>query len=131
MAKEILIADDDSALCRLLTMHCRHMGLSVRMAHDAMHALLLIHKQKPDLVLLDISMPAGNGISVCEMLSSDPRLNSIPVIIMSGTQDEQVIQRAESLGAIFVHKHTDFWQSLKPEICKVLRLDPSTPKKCA
>lgn len=125
--KEILLADDDPSFCRLMTVHCQHLGLNVRTAHDAMHALTVIHKNQPDLILMDIQMPAGNGISACEMLFSDPRLSGIPVIIISGTACEKEIQRCHDLGARFVPKTVDLWPRLKPIICESLGITPGKP----
>ena len=50
--KNVLIADDDAMLVRVLTVRCRHLGLAVRQASDAMLALVMIHKDPPDLVII-------------------------------------------------------------------------------
>ena len=50
--KTVLIADDDTMLVRVLTVRCRHLGLEVRQASDAMLALVMIHKDPPDLVII-------------------------------------------------------------------------------
>lgn len=117
---EVLIADDDQSLCRVFTVRCQQMGLKVRTAHDAMHALILIHKHVPDLIIMDISMPAGDGLSACEMLANDPRLSSIPVIILSGSSQPQDIQRCQELGAHYVLKQPHCWPEMKTKICGLL-----------
>jgi len=130
-AKHILIADDDAALCRVLTVHCQHLGLHVHTAHDAMHALLLIHKDRPDMVLMDISMPAGNGLSACEMLATDRRLADLPIVVISGSSREQDMRRCDELGVRFVQKDGSLWQRLKPMICEQLGLRCETrPVAC-
>ncbi len=122
--KEVMIVDDDQGLCRLMTVQCRHLGLMVRTSPDAMQALLMIHKKPPDLIILDINMPAGNGLSVCEMLASDKRLSRIPVIMLSGQSDAQTIDRCRSMGAHFVAKSADAWPIMKQMICRLLNLEP-------
>jgi len=122
MSKTILIADDDAGLCRMLTVRCKHLGLDVRTAHDAMHALVIAHKCEPDLIIMDISMPAGDGLSACEMLKNDQRLMSVPVIILSGTSSESQIQRCEDMDAHFVSKNADIWNNLGKLITGILNI---------
>ena len=59
----ILIADDDMGLVRLLRLSLESLGVKILQAHDAMYALTVIHKSPPDLVVLDVNMPAGSGLS--------------------------------------------------------------------
>jgi len=128
--KSILIADDHATLVRVLTVRCRELGLLVKSASDAMYALTLIHKEPPDLVLMDVNMPAGNGLSVCEMLSSDRRLSTIPVIVLTGQTDEKTISRCQEIGVHYVAKSPDAWPQLKPLIQQLLGL-PVSPNKAA
>ncbi len=116
----ILIADDDGSVRRVLTVRCRHLGFEVRTAPDAMMALTLIHKDPPTVIMLDISMPAGNGVSVLEMVRSDRRLSGIPVIVHSGEPDEDVMQRCRKLDAHFVPKSPDAWEALKPLLSSMM-----------
>ncbi|HYW79936.1 MAG TPA: response regulator [Thermoguttaceae bacterium] len=123
--KKILIADDDRDLVRVLQMRCRQLGVDVITAHDAMTALTLIHEQRPDLVCLDISMPAGSGLSVCEMLSSDENLSSTAVIMLTGSNDEETIRRCHELCAYYVLKSSDVWQRMEPIVCELLEIQPA------
>ena len=120
--KRILIADDDAALVRVLVLRCKHIGLHVIGCHDAMHALTLIHKDPPDLIIFDVNMPAGDGIAASEMLAADKRLRHIPIIVMTGQSRDGYTQRCETLGAEYVLKEGDVWQRLKPLISKLLDL---------
>jgi DNA-binding response OmpR family regulator len=124
-AKRVLIADDDFDLAQLLSMRCRQMGLEVFRSPDALHALLGSHRIEPDLVVLDVNMPAGNGLSVCEMMSGDRELSKVPVIIITGSPDEAIRQRCQQLGAKLVCKGPQFWEQLEPLICEVLGLEPA------
>jgi len=118
--KRILIADDDDALVRVMTVHCRHLGVEVRSAPDAMMALTHIHRDPPDLAMIDVNMPAGNGLSVCEMLANDPRLASIPIIVFTGSSDEQTLARCQAFGAHYVLKSPDAWVQLKALIPQLI-----------
>ena len=92
--KTILIADDDHELVHVLAVRCRRLGLNVLCAHDAFTSLSLVKTGRPDVVCLDVDMPAGNGLSVCEMLSSDAACRTIPIIILTGRTDPETIMRA-------------------------------------
>ncbi len=122
--KTILIADDQRELVRAIQLRCRHLGLETLVAHDAMTALTLINEHRPDLVCLDVNMPAGNGLSVCEMLAGDEQLASIPVIILTGRADDETIRRCHSMCAYYVLKSSDVWQRIEPLLHELLGIEP-------
>ncbi len=123
-AKTILIADDDRDLVRVLSMRCRQLGARVIAAYDAMTALTLVHEERPDLIILDIKMPGGSGLSVCEMLACDGRFASIPVLVLTGRADEETIRRCQAMRAHYVFKSGDVWERIAPLIARVLELAP-------
>jgi len=123
-SKTILIADDDSDLVDALAMRCRQLGLSVFVAYDGLTALTLLNQQSPDLVCLDVNMPGGSGMAVCEMLASDPNHAEIPVIIYTGRSDDQTKTRCKQLGAHYVLKTRDAWPRLTHLVCTLLDIKP-------
>jgi DNA-binding response OmpR family regulator len=124
--KSIFIADDDSQLVRALSLRCQKMGLQVREAYDSVTALSQIHAQPPDFICLDVNLPGGNGLSLCEMLCSDDRTAGIPKIILTGRSDPDTIRRCHMLCAYYVEKSTDVWQRLAPLLCELLGEEPAT-----
>jgi len=98
MAKTILIIDDDKDWVRMLTMRLEHTGYQVEVAFDAIQAIAQTIDLKPDLVLLDIIMPAGGGIGVLENLRVNVKTFNIPVIALTGRSDKQTKEAAEKLG---------------------------------
>ncbi|MFD2935474.1 response regulator [Spirosoma flavum] len=63
----------------------------------------------PTLILLDLDMPRVNGYEVLESLRTSPTLRSIPVLVLSGTRDEQTVRKAYELGAnAFMSKPNTF-----------------------
>lgn len=128
-SKTVLIADDDHALVQALALRLHGLGLRVQAAHDALSALKAAHDSPPDLILLDVNMPAGNGLSVCEMLASDTQLSSIPVIIMTGREDPVTIRRCHELLAYYVLKCPDVWRRIEPVLFELLNLSqaPTSP----
>ena len=97
MQKALLIADDDRELVAAIAFRCRRRGLKVLLAYDAFTALSLAKAEAPDMACLDVEMPAGNGLSVCEMLASDEACRSIPVAIINGAEDPETIIRCRDL----------------------------------
>ncbi len=116
----ILIADDDKDLADYLAIRCRRMGAEVDVAHDGLTALNKVQFNEPDIVCLDVNMPGGTGLSVCEMLAGDERMNEIPVIILTGHTDTETIRRCHELCAYYVPKCDDVWYRIEPLLRELL-----------
>jgi CheY-like chemotaxis protein len=125
--KTILIADDDPVVMLALTQRLQHLGYDVFRSPDAAHALLGVLKCYPDLVILDVTMPSGNGLAVCEMMASDARYAKIPVIIHSGFADEATKARCLSLGAHHVEKSPQSWAQIRQLIETLIGNDRQAP----
>jgi len=81
---KILVVEDDDDLRRGLTLRVRTLGYDVVVAQDGVGAVSAARQEHPDLVLLDIGLPAGNGIAVLERYSNLPALHAIPVVVLTG-----------------------------------------------
>lgn len=123
MKKTILIADDDADVVDLLARRCRALDLDVDSANNAMTALGKIEEYNPDVVILDVDMPQGNGLSVCEMMASHHDLRTIPVIMLTSSSQEDTIRRCHQLNAYYVLKCPDVWPRVEPLICELLALN--------
>jgi len=97
VTKTILIVDDDKDWVRMLSIRLQHEGYHVEVAFDAMQAITQTINLKPDLVLLDIIMPAGDGLGVLENLRVNVKAFNIPVIALTGINDKQTKEAAEKL----------------------------------
>jgi CheY-like chemotaxis protein len=125
MNQMILIADDDIGLIRLLRTVLEPLPVQIRETYDATSALTLIQRCPPGLVILDIKMPAGNGMSACEMIKTDQRMAHVPVIILSGLADDAARCRCVQMGAHFVSKGPDALFEVKRLVVKLLALNTS------
>jgi DNA-binding response OmpR family regulator len=125
-SKTILIADDDRDLVDALALRCRRLGFNVLIAHDAFAALLLAKSRTPDMICLDVEMPSGNGLSVCEMLASDEVCRSIPIAILRGRVDPDTIIRCHSMCAYYVEKCPDVWSRIEPLVKELLGVPDKT-----
>ena len=121
--KTVLVADDDPGLSRSLAIRLESLGLKVIRSSDAVNALLGAHRALPDLAILDVKMPSGNGLAVCEMMAANPECSRIPVIIYTGVSDAQTIARCKRLGAHYVQKSPDAWAQLKSVIEELFRCE--------
>ena len=110
----ILIADDDADFRKLLAIRCANLGTEVIESDSAVSALAKADAREPALIILDVNMPAGNGMAACEMLSSHERLSSVPVIIVSGNRDPDIERRCNAMAAYYVPKCDDTWSRLEP-----------------
>ena len=96
---KILIAEDDHFLSFLLRGRLEKENFLVRQVNDGQEALDLLKSEKPDLIVLDLIMPRLSGFELLEIISTDPELNKIPVIILSNLGQDEDIQKAKRLGA--------------------------------
>jgi CheY-like chemotaxis protein len=75
-------------------------GLHVHEAADGLDALEQARRERPDLILTDVSMPRLGGFRLAERLRVDKRTRGIPVIFLSGEVGPSNVQRARALGAV-------------------------------
>lgn len=87
----ILIVDDSRTIVRALQLILERAGYITYTAVDGIQAISLARRQRPDAILMDVVMPVMNGFEATRVLVNDPQTASIPVIMMSGT--EQVSDR--------------------------------------
>ena len=80
----ILIVDDSEDNVLYLSQILRHYDYDFRVARNGDEALAAMKEDRPSLVLLDIMMPKTSGVGVFRQMRSDPDLESVPVLIVSG-----------------------------------------------
>ncbi len=124
--QSVLIVEDDRAYATVLATRCQLMGLDVRIAKNATRAVTMLGEQQPDLLLLDAGIPlktgaevGGHGLEICSRLDEIVP-ERMPVIMLTGRKDSEMITCAKSAGAVYVQKSPEAWNSLRPEIEKAL-----------
>ena len=95
----ILIADDDPKLLAALEVRLMKLNVDVITATDGYSALAKANEEKPDLMILDVNMPAGDGFSVQERMGRPRQAGGLPVIYMTGDRSERLDEIAEDFGA--------------------------------
>jgi DNA-binding response OmpR family regulator len=99
MPKKILIADDDQDSVSFLTSILKDNKYEVIVAFDGMQTIAAAHKEKPDLILLDIMMPVRSGIHIFENLKMSATTATIPVIFITGVANSEIRQKTLEMGA--------------------------------
>ena len=114
MKKKVLIVDDVPEIIRLLTVRLRHNGYETYSANDAYQCLKMAREVNPDLILLDLQMPAGGGIHTFENLKASVYTSAIPIIFITSFHEKEVKQLIMEMGADgFIPKPINFSELLK------------------
>jgi DNA-binding response OmpR family regulator len=98
MKTTILIVDDDQDIRKLLGHRLKADGFVPIFAGDAIAAVNQARKERPDLILLDLMLPAGDGYVVMERLKAMPALEGVPVIVVSARDPAAEHERASDAG---------------------------------
>jgi DNA-binding response OmpR family regulator len=106
--RKILIVDDNEDLSKGLRIILRAHDYATAVAADGVSAISQAKNEKPDLILLDLGLPAGDGFKVMERLSNIESLASTPIIVLSAKDVATNKERALKAGArIFLQKPAD------------------------
>ena len=121
-AVRILFVDDDPILREFAVVNLASEHAVVDTAKDGVAALAAIEANTPDLVLLDLEMPTLDGFGVLKALRADPRWRDLPVIVVTGREDVEAVDRAFAAGATsFVVKPLN-WRLLSHQLRYVHRM---------
>ncbi len=117
----ILLADDDPVFRALAAAALEQQGFSVAQAENGVQALDRFPGLRPDLALLDIEMPGLDGIATCKGIRALPEGAETPVIVITGSEDDESVEAAYGSGATdFVSKPMN-WKQLGRRVRSVLR----------
>jgi DNA-binding response OmpR family regulator len=125
--KKILIVDDERDIVKALTIRLQGAGYDVVTAFDGAQGVFMAHKEKPDLIILDVRMPAGNGFSVAERLKRSDHTLTIPVIFLTGSPETNAEEKARAVGARFYIKKPYDPEELLDAIKRALEKDSESP----
>jgi two-component system, OmpR family, alkaline phosphatase synthesis response regulator PhoP len=101
LKKKIVLIEDEENLVKALTIRLRANGYEVAYAFDALQGVQKIHKEKPDLIILDIRIPGGDGFLVAQRLKNSTFTKDIPIIFLTGLPESEGKKKALELGAKF------------------------------
>lgn len=122
----ILVVDDTDGIRRGLSLLLRAYGFEAIPVGGGAEALDLLEYNRPDMVLLDLSMPETDGLMVLEQVKEWPHLSGMPVVVYSAVTDEATKRQAMKLGAAEVlEKGNIAWDALATVIQR--HLQPAAP----
>jgi len=133
---KVLVADDSLTVRQIIERVLTSVGFEVVLATDGEEAIAWLAKERPDLVVSDIRMPAKSGFDVCEFVKTHPTLSDIPVLLIAGAVDAEVQRQAKACraddvlkkpfkGAILLDRARKLLGSPQIRIPKVLVVDDS------
>ena len=112
--RKILIVEDDADIRGLLSVRLRQRAYDTAVATDGMTALVVARREQPDLIVLDLGLPAGDGFTVMERMRAITSLADVPVVVITARDAATNREKAEAFGAAaFVEKPIDFDELLE------------------
>ena len=103
----ILIVDDDKMIALALTARLKATGYEVQAAYDGMQAVSAAVKYEPDLIIMDINMPAGSGIAAAQRIQDLVATTGTPIIFLTASQDPDIWREARQMGQAVLSKPYD------------------------
>jgi DNA-binding response OmpR family regulator len=85
---KILIIEDEPDMAKVVAKRLAQSGFEVVVAFDAYEGVKVAHKEKPDLIVLDLMLPAGGGLSVLRNIKMTAEIRSTPVVVLTGIKNE-------------------------------------------
>jgi CheY-like chemotaxis protein len=98
-ARLVLVADDEEDILTLVSTIVERAGHEVVSVRDGAQALAAIRERRPDLVVLDISMPEVDGLEVLRRVRADGETRDLPVLLLSARAQEADVRRGFDTGA--------------------------------
>lgn len=96
----VLVVDDDQFQCKLLERLLQTAGYRTIFAHSGVEALAVLRRQLPQLILMDVELPDLSGVEITRNLKSSTRTAAIPIVMISGHSELQVLQASLKAGAV-------------------------------
>jgi diguanylate cyclase (GGDEF)-like protein len=112
----ILIVDDEPSMRTLLRLYLEEVGYQVAEANNGTEALMVFQQLRPDLVLLDALMPDMDGFEFCDKLQSFDSSNHTPVLMITGLEDQESVDRAFQLGVVDYLIKPIQWTTLRQRV---------------
>ncbi len=94
----LLIIEDDEVLLRALYLTFHKAGFKIASTVDGESGLKMAQRLEPDIILLDLLLPKMSGFDVLKYIKANPKLKSIPVVVLSNIADTADIEKVKALG---------------------------------
>jgi len=115
-ASLILVVDNDKSMRMLLRLALEQEGYQVAEVSDGESCLAAYQRRQPDLILLDALMPVMDGFTCCTQLQDIPGGNRTPVLMITGLDDPDSVERAFEVGAVGYITKPIHWTVLRHRV---------------
>ena len=125
--RKALVVDDDESLAELITDVLEADGrFEVRVANNGFDAGMLTKEYRPDVIILDVMLPDINGKEVCQRVRSDPTMDDVKIICISGMVAQDKVADLKEAGANdFLQKPFEV-DTLMERVCELLDMEAVT-----
>jgi excisionase family DNA binding protein len=122
--RKALVVDDDRDLVELLRDSLEADGrFEIRSANNGFDAGMMVKEYRPDVIVLDVMLPDINGKEVCQRVRSDPSLDDVKILCISGMVEADKIEELRQAGANdFLQKPFEV-ETLIQRVCRMLDMD--------
>jgi DNA-binding response OmpR family regulator len=125
--KKIMIVEDENLQLTTLSRRLKSAGFEITAARDGLSAISTARTEQPDLILLDLGLPAGDGFVVLQRLQMLIKTNTIPIIVVSSRDPKTNQDAALKAGAIAYYKKPVDMDVLLKAINEALGISPPEP----
>lgn len=99
MKRSVLVVDDEPNIVLSLEFLLQQAGYEVRVARSGEEAMKAAAERAPDLIVLDVMLPALDGYHVCETIRADPKLRAVRILMLTAKSRDVEREKALALGA--------------------------------
>ena len=120
--KTILIVEDEKVLREMYSQKFAENGFATLLAKDENEVFDILKKETPDIILLDILLPQGDGIDILKTLKANEQTKNIKVLVFSNLDDPHIKKQAQTFGAEKYLIKTNFTpKELLGEVQKIIK----------
>lgn len=120
MGKKILLVDDSEVALEWAKEALEALGHEIVTYSSSLGIQMTVRKEAPDVVLLDVNMPALNGDLLCRMLKQNERTKDVSILLYSSIDEEELESKAASVGADGFVRKTQKVDELREQLRKYL-----------
>jgi len=120
----IVVADDDDDILDLVALTLERSGHVVHRARDGEEALELVKRERPDLAVLDVSMPKLDGLELTRLLREDPDTSTVRIVLLTALVQESDVSDGLAAGAHDYVRKPFSPQELQERVDVLLRAQP-------
>ena len=101
---KVLVVEDEPSIVTIVRYHLESAGFDSYFAGDVEEGWRLLVAESPDAAVIDIRLPGADGWSLIERLRGDGRYHELPVVVLTGLLEPEVVEKANSLGCEYLSK---------------------------